>query len=83
MTTKGAMAQRAGCMIVGTALSIVGLIFTALGVTLFPVIGILIGLPIMGLAFNYFRPAPWAFAAESHTEPVMGQESWDEEFMAA
>ena len=83
MTTTVKIAQRAALMIIGTALSVMGLIFTALGITFFPVIGILIALPVMGLAFNCFRRASWAIATESNTEPVTRLGTWDERSMAA
>jgi hypothetical protein len=83
MTTRVKIAQRAALMIIGTVLSVMGLIFTALGITLFPIIGILIAFPVMGLAFNCFRPTAWAIATESNTEPVMKLEAWDEESVAA
>ncbi|MGA2228172.1 MAG: hypothetical protein ABSH41_27375 [Syntrophobacteraceae bacterium] len=73
MKTQVGIADRLACMIIGTALSIIGLIFTALGLTFLPVIGILIALPVMRLAFNFFRPGAWATATENN--PVVEHDS--------
>ena len=64
--------DRVACMVIGTALTVTGLIFIALGTTLLPVIGILLALPVMRLAFRCFRPGAWAIAAEIETEPDSG-----------
>jgi len=83
MITRVEMAQRAAYTIIGTALAIIGLIFAALGVTLFPAVGILIAFPVMWLAFSCFRHGLYGrFEAEGYAEPVMGQR-WEERSMAA
>ena len=79
MRTKPAMAERVACMIIGTALSIVGLIMIALGLTFLPIIGIFVAFPVLALAFYFFRPAKWVIAAETEA----AQETGDEESMAA
>ena len=47
---------------------IAGLILIALGLTIFPVIGILMAVPVMGLAFGCFRPNAWTMARQSETD---------------
>ena len=68
MKTSVKIAERFASMIIGTALTVMGLIFIALGLTIFPVIGILIAIPVMGLAFGCFRSDAWTLAVESETD---------------
>jgi hypothetical protein len=75
MRTQVTMAERVACMITGTALSIVGLILIALGLTFLPIIGILVAFPVLTLALYFFRPGEWVIAAESEMEPVVWQET--------
>ncbi len=69
MKTKVAMAERVAGMIIGTALSIVGLILIALGLTFLPIIGILVAFPVLALAFYFFRPGKWVITAETEAAP--------------
>jgi len=69
MEASTTIAERFACMVIGTALTVMGLILIALGVTVFPVIGILVAFPVMGLAFGCFRPDAWAIAAEREAGP--------------
>ncbi len=71
MRTKVTMAERVACTIVGTVLSIVGLILIALGLTFLPVIGIFVAFPVLALAFYFFRPGRWMLAAEREMKPVV------------
>jgi hypothetical protein len=48
--------DRLAGMVVGLALIVVGLGFMALGVTFLPVIGILMGIPVINLAFYFLNP---------------------------
>ena len=59
MRTTVTMAERVAGIIIGTALSVVGLILIALGLTLLPIIGILVALPVLALAVYFFRPGKW------------------------
>jgi len=72
MKTSMRIAERFSLMVMGTALTVMGLILIVLGVTVFPLIGILMAFPVLGLAFGCFRPGSWAVAAESETEPESG-----------
>ena len=60
--------ERLASMTIGTALMVMGLILIALGLTIFPVIGILMAVPVMGLAFGCFRPNAWTIATQSETD---------------
>ena len=48
--------DRLAGMVVGLALIVVGLGFMALGVTFLPVIGILMGIPVLGIAWHFLSP---------------------------
>ena len=72
MKTSSKIAERFASAIIGAALAVMGLIFIALGVTVLPVIGILIAFPVMGLAFSCFRPGAWPIAAETETTQESG-----------
>lgn len=67
MKTSVKIAERFASMIIGTALAVTGSIFIVLGLTIFPVIGVLIGVPVMGLAFGCFRSNAWTIAVEGKT----------------
>jgi hypothetical protein len=56
MNALTGLANRLASMVIGTALALVGLIFVALGITLLPVVGILIAIPVMMLSFNFLNP---------------------------
>ncbi len=60
MKTKVTMTERIASIVIGTAMFIVGLILIALGLTLLPLIGLLVAFPVMSLAFYFFRPGKWA-----------------------
>jgi hypothetical protein len=83
MRTRVTAAERVACMIIGTALSVVGLILIALGLTFLPIIGIFVAFPVLALAFYFFRPGKWVITAEGETEPVAAPETGAEESMAA
>jgi len=72
MKTSVRIAERLASMVIGTALTVVGLILIVLGITVFPIIGILMAFPVLGLAFGCFRPSSWAIAAERETETESG-----------
>lgn len=82
MKTKVTMTERIASIVIGTAMFIVGLILIALGLTLLPLIGLLVAFPVMSLAFYFFRPGKWAVTAEGKMEPVVA-ETWAGEGMAA
>ncbi len=48
--------DRLAGMVIGVALLVVGLGFIVLGVTFLPVIGILVAIPVMGLAWRFMTP---------------------------
>ncbi len=79
MRTHVTTAQRVAGMIIGTALTIVGLILIALGLTFLPIIGIFVAFPVLALAFYFFRPGKWVITAETEA----AQETDIEESMAA
>jgi len=81
MKTKVTMAERVAYMIIGTALSIVGLILIALGLTFLPIIGIFAAFPVLALAFYFFRPGKWVITAKRDAAPIETPEA--EESMAA
>jgi len=84
MITRTAVAERAAGMIIGTALFTIGLVFAALGVTLLPVAGILIGWPVLWLAVICFRPVKRdSFQAESCRNPDIQPDAPVEESLAA
>jgi hypothetical protein len=83
MSTKPTIAERVACMTIGTALSIVGLILIALGLTFLPIIGILVAFPVLGLAFYFFKPGKWVIADEAEAASFEAHETGAEESMAA
>ncbi len=83
MRTKLTVAERAACMTIGTALSIVGLILIALGLTFLPIIGILVAFPVLALASHFFKPGKWVIAAETEEASIAAQDTGVEESMAA
>ena len=48
--------DRLAGMVIATALMVVGVGFMVLGVSFLPVIGILVGIPVLGLAWNFMKP---------------------------
>jgi len=50
------LANRLASMVIGVGLAMVGLVFTTLGITFLPVIGILIAIPVMTLSFHFINP---------------------------
>lgn len=82
MRTKVTVAERVACMIMGAALSVVGLVLIALGLTFLPIIGILVAFPVLALAFYFFRPGKWVITAEMEKE-TSGAETAAEESVAA
>jgi hypothetical protein len=83
MKTMVAVAERVSYMVIGTALFIIGLVFAVLGVTLFPVIGILIAFPMICLGIKFFTLDTSATLEESCREPAMIAETTNEESVAA
>ncbi len=81
MKTRVTMAEKVACTIIGTALSLVGLGLIALGLTFLPIVGILVAIPVLTLAFYFFRPGKWVITAERETEPA--EETGAEDSMAA
>jgi hypothetical protein len=76
------VAERVAFTVIRTALSIVGFVMIALGLTFLPIIGILAAFPLLTLAFYCFKPGRWTVSAESKPEPVAAK-TWAEESMAA
>ena len=79
MRTHVTTGERVASVIIGTALSIVGLILIALGLTFLPIIGIIVAFPVLALAFYFFKPGKWVIASETEA----AQETGAEESMAA
>jgi len=50
------ISDRIAGMIIGAALTVVGVGFMVLGVSLLPVIGIFVGIPVLGLAWRFLTP---------------------------
>ena len=50
------LGNRLASMVIGVELAMVGLVFTALGITFLPVIGVLIAIPVMALSFHFINP---------------------------
>ncbi len=50
------ISYRLAAMIIGLSLVVVGLGFMVLGVSILPVVGILIGIPILGVAWHFMNP---------------------------
>jgi hypothetical protein len=53
MATKSSAGQKVAGLVVGMAIFVPGLFFMVLGVTFLPVIGIIMGLPIMALSIGF------------------------------
>jgi hypothetical protein len=53
MVTKSSAGQKVASLVVGMAILVPGLFFMVLGVTFLPVIGIIMGLPIMALSVGF------------------------------
>ncbi len=56
MNAQTRLANRLASMVIGVGLAMVGLVFTILGITFLPVIGVLIAIPVMALSFNFLNP---------------------------
>ena len=54
------ISSRLAGMMVGLALAVVGLGFMVLGVSLLPVIGILMGIPILTISWHFMNPKTFA-----------------------
>ncbi len=50
------MRERVAGLVVGLAFVITGMLFIVLGLTFLPVIGVLIGLPVMRMSMSFLRP---------------------------
>ncbi len=61
MKTTASIPDRIAGIIIAAALSVVGVGFMVLGVSFLPVIGILIGIPVLGLAWNFLTPKATAY----------------------
>jgi hypothetical protein len=72
MKTHIGIIDRMASMAIGLALFIMASVLVALGVTLLPVIGILLALPVLALALIWFEPETWAVAEESENEAPSG-----------
>jgi uncharacterized membrane protein len=53
MATNSSAGQKAASLVVGMAIFVPGLFFMVLGVTFLPVIGIIMGLPVMALSIGF------------------------------
>ena len=53
MNTKSSAGNKASSFVVGLAILLPGLFFMVLGVTFLPVIGLIMGLPIMALSIGF------------------------------
>jgi CHASE2 domain-containing sensor protein len=72
MKVQIGIVDRVACIFIGIALFIMGLVLVVLGVTWLPVIGILLALPVLALASNWFRPEAWAVTKEKESEAPGG-----------
>ncbi len=73
MDFKTRLANRLASMVIGVALSIIAVIFIALGLTFLPVIGILLAFPVMGLA-SFFLNSKMEVLEMKHTKEVVDRE---------
>ncbi len=55
--------------LVGIAILLIGFFFLALGVTFFPVMGIILAIPLLWFAVSLFRSPPGKACAEQEQEP--------------
>ena len=56
MKTTISIPDRIAGIIIAVALIVVGVGFMVLGVSFLPVIGVLMGIPVLGLAWNFLTP---------------------------
>ncbi len=55
MATKPSASQKAAGLVIGMAMLVPALFFMVLGVTFLPVIGLIMGLPIMALSIGFMK----------------------------
>jgi uncharacterized membrane protein len=51
----------------------VGVFLITLGVTILPIFGIVVAVPVISLAFYIFRTAKWSIVEEKETETVVAE----------
>lgn len=56
MSTRVSLASRLGGLVLGAVFILLGLMFTVLGVTFLPIIGIIMAIPLLGLSLYFLRP---------------------------
>lgn len=56
MKAKSNTGDKVSRLMIGLAILLPGLFFMVLGVTFFPVVGLMMGLPIMTLSFQFMNP---------------------------
>lgn len=56
MSTTVSLGSRLGGLVLGAVFSLLGLMFTVLGVTFLPIIGIIMAIPLLGLSLYFLRP---------------------------
>jgi hypothetical protein len=63
-------------LVLGAVFSLLGLMFTVLGVTFLPIIGIIMAIPLMGLSLYFLRPlVQVTIRTEPATKPVPAREA--------
>ncbi len=75
MDFKTRLANKLASMVIGAALSIIAVIFIALGLTFLPVIGIILAFPVMGLA-SYFLNSKMEVLEMKHAKEAVEPEPW-------
>ena len=76
MSTRVSLASRLGGLVLGAVFSLLGLMFTVLGVTFLPIIGIIMAIPLMGLSLYFLRPlVQVTIRTEPATKPVPAREA--------
>ena len=76
MSTRDSLGSRLGGLVLGAVFSLLGLMFTVLGVTFLPIIGIIMAIPLMGLSLYFLRPlVQVTIRTEPATKPVPAREA--------
>jgi hypothetical protein len=56
MSTTVSLGSRLGGLVLGAVFILLGVMFIVLGVTFFPIIGIIMAIPLLGLSLHFLRP---------------------------
>jgi hypothetical protein len=79
MKTQASLLERAASAAIGISIMMTGVLFMLLGVTLLPIIGLLIGAPLVGMSLYFFKSHGEMLVREektvalAYTDPLLGE----------